>query len=266
MGRQIREHRLTQDPVRPGVLAAIGIRLRNKTIRRYSRWGARNYETRRKSARWAAETRTFERFLDRIRPGSVLDCPVGSGRWFPVYRRHGASVFGVDVSKHMIAEAARKIPPGADIRVERCDALDPRQRPSLGHGYDLIVCTRFVYWLRPLELAILLGSFRSTGAPLLLASAKVRLDDKPQAKRAGRAGILRFLDRARAHFYRAVVKRVYEEAALLEIFGENGWNLVEKQHVVTTSSLRYFYYLFARADADSVGPSRARPTPTARQT
>jgi len=240
---------VNKNSLQPGILTQLGIRLRNQTIRRYSSRGAGRYESRRKSKRWAAEAEAFEYFYESINPQSVLDCPVGTGRWFYVYRGNGASVFGVDISQNMLSEAAEKIPRGANIRLERADVLDPVKPSPLGHGYDLIVCSRFVYWLRPHELAIMLRKFQDTGAPLLLAGAKVAREDLPRAKQSGFGGLIRSLDRLRARFYRTVVKQVYRDSSLLEIFKENDWTLVERRPIVTTKSVRYVYYLFKRRDA-----------------
>lgn len=226
---------------------ALGIKLRNITIRRYSNRGAERYETHRHGRRWAAENRAFEHFYRKANPKKVLDCPVGTGRWFDAYRANSASVLGLDISENMLGEAAEKTD-GADIRLVRADILDPQNAPDIGRGYDLIVCTRFVYWLRPPELAIMLERFHATGAPFLIASAKVAIESRSHAAARPR-GVLKALDRWRAHLYRAVVKRVYREDALLRIFTECGWRLAEKKEVITTHSVRYLYYLFERTEA-----------------
>ena len=228
-----------------GFIAIAGRRIRNVLFRRYSSRGAKRYETRRQSVRWAAEAQAFERLYTRIHPRKVLDLPVGTGRFFDTYLKHNADVLGVDISQNMLDEAAIKIPPGATIRLQRDDVLDLRHPHQLGSGYDVIVCMRFIYWLRPQELAIMLQKFAETGAPLMVASTKVALE-KPAAIFGG--GWKRSLNRLRAHLYRSVVKRVYREKELLEIFAANGWVVAEKQPLITTRSVRYLCYLFARSD------------------
>lgn len=220
------------------------MRLRNALFRRYSIRGAKRYEARRQSARWAAEAKAFEQFYQRVNPRKVLDLPVGTGRFFDTYVRSKTEVLGVDISENMLAEAAAKIPPGAPIRLLRADVLDVGQPSPLGGGYDLIVCMRFIYWLRPQELAIMLRKFAATGAPCLVVSTKVALDE-PQTILGG--GWKRSARRLRAHLYRTVVKRVYREQDLLEIFSANGWTLAEKAPLVNTLSVRYFCYFFARS-------------------
>ena len=215
--------------------------------------------------RWAAEAEAFERYYARINPRKVLDLPVGTGRFFATYATNGASVLGVDISKNMLAEAAKQIPPGANIRLERADVLDLKRPSQLGSGYDLIVCMRFIYWLRPAELAIMLRKFHATGAPLLVASTKVALDDTQERQRHPRDGWMRSLLQLRAHLYRAVVKRVYKEAKLLAMCRANGWILLESQPLVTTRSVRYVCYLFGR-NGGELPEDHARENPTAHQT
>ena len=235
---------MNDDLPQPGFLAITGMRLRNAILRRYSLRGAKRYEKRRQSVRWGAEARAFEQFYTQVNPRKVLDLPVGTGRFFDAYLRNNAEVLGVDISANMLAEAATKIPPGAPIKLRQADVLDLKNSSALGSGYDLIVCMRFLYWLRPHELAIMLRKFNTTGAPLLVASTKVALNEP--TKIVG-GGWKRSLGRLRAHLYRSVVKRVYKEEELLEIFLANGWTLADKQLLLTTRSVRYFCYLFARS-------------------
>ncbi len=234
-----------QDFSRPKFFAVAAVRIRNILFRRYSSRGAKRYESRRQSVRWAAEAQAFERVYTRINPKRVLDLPVGTGRFFEIYLSTNAEVLGIDISENMLNEARRKIPPGANIRLARADILDLRQPSPLGSGFDLIVCMRFLYWLRPHELAIMLRKFAATGAPLLVASTKVALEGP---RRPFGNGWKHSVGSLRSHLYRAVVKRVYKEAELLDIFATNGWTLAEKQPLVTTRSVRYFCYLFVRSD------------------
>lgn len=233
--------------------SAAGIRIRNSLFRNYSRRGAKQYEARRQSVRWAAEAAVFDEIYRRINPRKVLDLPVGTGRFFESYLGNGAEVVGVDISSNMLEEAAAKVPRGGRIELRRADVLSLGQSSDLGTGYDLIVCMRFIYWLRPHELAIMLREFNATGAPLLVASTKVALDQRGPIL-AG--GLTRSLGRLRAHLYRSVVKRVYSEDKLLRIFAENGWEVAERHPLVTTRSVRYLCFLFHSSAAGRARVSR----------
>jgi SAM-dependent methyltransferase len=235
------------------LVSATGIRVRNSLFRNYSRRGAKRYETRRQSVRWAAEASTFDNIYKRINPKKVLDLPVGTGRFVETYLGNGAEVVGVDISQNMLEEAAAKVPPGGRVELRRADVLSLEKSSDLGRGYDLIVCMRFIYWLRPHELAIMLRAFNATGAPLIVASTKVALDHR--APILG-GGWTRSLGRLRAHLYRSVIKRVYSEDKLLRIFAENGWVVAERHPLVTTRNVRYLCFLFESSAAGSARVDR----------
>jgi ubiquinone/menaquinone biosynthesis C-methylase UbiE len=73
------------------------------------------YETRRFTGalgrrRWAAEQQALGRVFDRLPASStVLDCPVGNGRWAEQLLRRGHRVTGVDVSEAMLGAAEERM-------------------------------------------------------------------------------------------------------------------------------------------------------------
>lgn len=71
---------------------------------------ARDYEARRAGEpKYEAEARMLPEWLaDLPARTSLLDCPVGTGRFIPFYESKGFTVLGMDVSKDMIAEAVKK--------------------------------------------------------------------------------------------------------------------------------------------------------------
>ena len=91
----------------PPVLV-ITARLRNLLAPWYSRWHAQHYESKRQGKRWQSETKAFRLLYRQVDPQRVLDCPVGTGRWFEEYQEHGASVLGIDLSKDMVADTTSR--------------------------------------------------------------------------------------------------------------------------------------------------------------
>lgn len=73
------------------------------------------YETRRFAGglgrrRWVSEQEALSRVFDRLPASStVLDCPVGNGRWAEQLLRRGHRVTGVDVSEAMLAAASERM-------------------------------------------------------------------------------------------------------------------------------------------------------------
>lgn len=222
----------------PPVLV-ITARLRNLLAPWYSRWHAQHYESKRQGKRWQSETKAFRLLYRQVDPQRVLDCPVGTGRWFEEYQEHGASVLGIDLSKDMLAEAAKKIRPGAKIALKQADVL-AAARLDLGSGYDLIVCTRFVHWLRLPDVKALIAGFASTGSRFLLLGARVKADAPGPARAARRSWSARLR-------HALTFSHVHDEKELLEILTEQGWKLIERARIGRGGSWIYFFYLLRRS-------------------
>lgn len=113
------------------------------TARKYHGRKAETYEAvRTKQRRWTLENWIVRRMLKRVRPESVLDVPVGTGRYLPLYNVLGVKrVIGVDVSSEMLVQAKHKAKFGGrtlvvlkqkDIREFELDSV------------DVSVCVRFL--------------------------------------------------------------------------------------------------------------------------
>jgi len=230
-------------------------RLRHAFLRGFAKRSAEDYERHRQGVRWTAEGKVFRDFYARAAPRSVLDCPVGTGRWLDVYQDAGASVLGIDLSPHMLAEAAKKLRPDGKVRLAEGDVLDPAHRASLGSGHDLIVCTRFTHWLPTGKLAALFEAFAGTGSRFLIVGAKVRRDlaaDPP--RRRAEASLFR---RIRSAILNGSVNHVHEEAALVDLLGKAGFELLEGRTVTKTSSSVYKFYLLRFDPARRLKPGPA---------
>jgi ubiquinone/menaquinone biosynthesis C-methylase UbiE len=108
---------------------------------RYGRSAARSYDATRESRRrWLRENEVVAGMLRDAR-GSVLDVPVGTGRFLGLYRSLGLAVTGVDISEHMLAEARRRVRGGDKTTLSVGDAT------SLEHAsksHDSVVCVRLL--------------------------------------------------------------------------------------------------------------------------
>ena len=114
-----------------------------QTAKKYRGRKASTYDAiRTKQQRWDLENAAVTRMLSVIRPKSVLDCPVGTGRFLKMYADIGVrSVQGVDVSSEMLALAHRKKPRSITVELEKGDAtnIDCDDR-----SVDVAVCVRFL--------------------------------------------------------------------------------------------------------------------------
>ena len=211
---------------------------------RYAGQAAEAYEEARQDAKWDAEEAIFDELYASVRPASVLDCPVGTGRFFDRYVRDGVSVLGVDLSDDMLAQAAGKIPAGAPIRLQKADALDPRQASALGSGHDLIVCVRFVYAVPRRELPVLFRNFSATRARHLLVGVRIR----PEAASLRERLLWRFWNprkrRPRLPFGGRSSRYIQTEPEFLRLLRDNGWEMAEKRGVQEGYGFGRYFYLF----------------------
>ena len=115
-----RGHALLSDL--PGTLAAavreaavdqgiVGSRLHERTAKKYIGAMASNYEAKRKKQlRWHHENKILTEMLGAIAHAdqTVLDVPVGTGRFLPLYAKHKLKGWGLDTSEEMLAQARKK--------------------------------------------------------------------------------------------------------------------------------------------------------------
>jgi ubiquinone/menaquinone biosynthesis C-methylase UbiE len=109
------------------------------TARKYAGKMAANYEAKRmKQERWHLENAAIEDFLQRHQFKSVLDVPVGAGRFLALYQKLGLHCYGYDTSEEMLALAKRKRIPAT------LEVGDIREIPHKSNSMDASVCVRFM--------------------------------------------------------------------------------------------------------------------------
>lgn len=121
---------------------------RDRLAAKYHGDMAKTYdELREGTPQWLSEHRIVERFLSRFGPGtSILDVPVGTGRFLQTYATLGFEVTGVDVSTSMLAKARRKVASHSlDVRLHEGSiySLD-----FADGAFDVVVCIRFMDWVK----------------------------------------------------------------------------------------------------------------------
>lgn len=119
-----------------------------QTSRKYRGRKAATYEeVRQRQERWAIENEAVRRYLTELRPRSVLDCPVGTGRFFGVYRELNVqTIHGVDTSEEMLALARKKKMRWGILNRDRV-VLEQGDASNLRWGrdtMDVAVCVRFL--------------------------------------------------------------------------------------------------------------------------
>lgn len=110
---------------------------------------ASTYDANRIGPKWMAEQEAVCRFLNHVHgvqgTYSVLDVPVGTGRFLDFYKGHSAVAEGIDISEDMLSEARRKAE-GLQMSMVLSigNILDLREK---FRGVDLVVCIRLANWL-----------------------------------------------------------------------------------------------------------------------
>jgi ubiquinone/menaquinone biosynthesis C-methylase UbiE len=185
-----------------------------QTSRKYRGRKAETYdEVREKQARWKLENEVVERWLHDLKPNSVLDCPVGTGRFLAAYRATGVrAVRGIDASDEMIALAKKK---GAGPRVvlEVGDATATGMQDAT---FDCVVCVRFLDLIDEEAMRRVLTEMCRVARRAVLLT--IRLGDKyvPKANTAEH-------DRKKFH---ALVRKLGWQIDFCEQFRDAGWEII----------------------------------------
>lgn len=100
------------------------------------------------------EEKTFRRYMDVVSPSSVLDCPVGTCRWFDIYVEGQVELTGVDLSEQMLGQAEAKNKGGLlpKMSLIKGNILEDAFVELLDVRFDSVVCIRFLNWV-PLDAA-----------------------------------------------------------------------------------------------------------------
>jgi len=117
----------------------------------YQGSGAQGYDDHRKGREvfnWEREI-TGELLADLPPGAEVLDVPVGTGRFIPVYRAAGLKVVGLDSSAEMLAQAHDLLGGAADdVTLIEGSAT---KLPFPDRSFDALVCFRFLPGKLPLR-------------------------------------------------------------------------------------------------------------------
>jgi SAM-dependent methyltransferase len=219
--------------------ASLGTGRKNGALlRRYSGRNAAEYDARRRdSERYRIEQEALAKLLSSIAPKTVLDIPIGTGRFLPLYAARGIKVTGVDLSEDMLAVARAKSTLDL-VSLRLGDALDPHTFGNLADKFDAVVSVRFLNWLSPGEMQIALQNFAGIRPRHLILGAHVRGGN-------GFAGDQRFSYRRIKRLFRLRRAKhfVHSEQAIFETVGRSAFVLRERQTIyVKSDQVNHFYH------------------------
>lgn len=133
---------------------------------------AENYEASRSvKPKWQVEQAAVERFLT---DGPVLDVPVGTGRFIPIYRAKGLEFTGIDISSDMLGQTRSKYP---DANIFRGSVF---YLPFGEREFETAVCVRLLEWF-PIERAALIIEHLRRAAHTLILTITHGEEGEPEA-------------------------------------------------------------------------------------
>lgn len=133
---------------------------------------ASGYDDKRElSPKWLLEQAIIEGMLDDLPDDSVvLDAPFGTGRFLPYYQRRGFTVYGLDLSADMLAEAQKKITTSG--KVQRCQG-NVLAVPLPDKSVDAAVNCRITRWLSPPECQAMLLEMQRLARHRIIWTARI---------------------------------------------------------------------------------------------
>jgi len=143
-----------------------------KVTKQYRGKMASGYDEKRlKQRRWHEEHRIVEEMLVTAKAKYVLDMPVGTGRFIPLYRKLKIAGVGIDSSEEMVALAKKKNK--GEILVLRTGngAKLEYDKPA----FDTCVCVRFLNLIEPGSLATVMSEISRVTTKNLICT--IRLGD-----------------------------------------------------------------------------------------
>lgn len=123
--------------------------------------------------KWTVEQAIIEGWLDQMPEGAtVLDAPMGTGRFIDAYARRKFTVYGLDRSADMLKEAQKKLPAGsaANFNFRVGDVRDTRLPDK---SVDATLNIRITRWLSPEECQQMIREMQRVSRSAIIWTARV---------------------------------------------------------------------------------------------
>lgn len=131
-------------------------------VKYHARWGYKGeiagaYDRKRsKRKKWKREMAVIQTLASEFDPGaSVLDIPVGTGRFLPFYTGEDRKVYGFDISRDMLLQAKEKNGKNAGMAL-----ADAEHIPLPDKSIDYVVCIRLLNWVTGPVFKVVINELR----------------------------------------------------------------------------------------------------------
>ncbi len=121
--------------------------------------------------KWRLEQAIIERLLGELPDGaSVLDAPIGTGRFLDYYQRRNFTVYGLDLSDDMLNEALRKVTTDGKVFMHQGTVLEV---PLPDNSVDATVNCRITRWLSPQDCQKMLMEMQRVARNRIIWTARI---------------------------------------------------------------------------------------------
>lgn len=146
---------------------------------------ASKYDSKRTdSKKWENEQDAVELLLRKVseknRIDTVLDIPVGTGRFLHMYDELGLDVVGMDLSEDMLSISEKKSPQNSDFVFTKGNILKP---DSIEVEPDIVVCIRLLNWFSFSEVSTVLENLQSLDIEYAIVGIRTQPDEKVSFKK-----------------------------------------------------------------------------------
>jgi ubiquinone/menaquinone biosynthesis C-methylase UbiE len=133
---------------------------------------ALQYDAKRaRTAQWDREQSGLATILGTLDRGStIVDIPVGTGRFLEIYAQHGLRATGLDVSTDMLQQARSKATSlGLTIDLRKSDI---RNINAADDAFDAALCVRFLNWVNLAGLDAAIGQLARVARSSVLCAIR----------------------------------------------------------------------------------------------
>lgn len=184
---------------------------------------------------WHTEQETVGRLLANHRGATVLDAPIGTGRFIPFYKELGCSVIGADISRDMLAEAQAK---ANDVGLTAIKLAEADATSTDFEEVDLAVCLRFINLIPPEKAERLIYNLGKAARKEMIIH--LNSIDEEAMPEAARKRTFKAMDEAHERQRAGMAYAAHRWSSFLGWCGAVGFDLVES---IETQASRGFAHV-----------------------
>lgn len=203
------------------------------------------------NAKFKGEQTAVERLLSTVPKGSsIIDIPVGTGRFVELYKRLGLSASGFDISPDMLtvaAEKSRSLGYAIPLEVGNIMSLDAQDGSC-----DVALSICFFNWVDIPKATIAISELARVARDYVIVSIRNYVPIN-ELRLTTLSGLFHFFSRPAAVIRRMLSKNalvVHHKQDVLDMFKQNNLDIVEALRVEPRKyGTDYFVYLLEKRPA-----------------